>query len=83
MGEKPNYDSSCFNGGDKIFHVSHERKKWQEAESKLRTFEIDLPSSKIHSSIWIGDHWKYQLDLSQQFSIHQAEILPNGKVRII
>lgn len=85
FGKKPNYDSSCFNGGNKIFHISYERNKWCEVESRLRTFEIEEIFEGYAKEIIHKSRGLYFAEICQELigKIKFAEILPNGKVRIL
>lgn len=58
---------------------------WQEAESKLRTFEIEEIVQDYAKEIVHKSRGLYFAEICQELigKIKSAEILPNGKVRII
>ncbi len=60
--------------------------KWQEAENKLRTFEIDFSHLNIlydAAMLRFGGQITHTNQGYEVGSIRTAEILPNGKVRIV
>lgn len=58
-----------------------EMNKWNEAESKLRTFTIIEANGKAYPfRPYDGSQDVYYFE---QNSIHTAELLPNGKIKII
>ena len=66
---------------DEIFSMGKEfgtwkKKKWQEAESKLRTFSIALISLNGKKSF-------KRMSEIKAGTIHSAEVLPNGKIKIL
>ena len=77
----------CLEGGEDAYY--ERLSQWQEAESKLRTFDIENYNEKICFQTGLkcgfpcfGDCEKEGLSLKENY-IHQAKVLDNGKVVIV
>lgn len=74
LGEKPKWK---YYFGEKPRRLEDQKiEKWEKAESKLRTFEIDFSMVDNSKKKLLRDG--YFVD-----SIHSAEVLESGKVRIV
>lgn len=83
LGEEPKKHLSSWTSPR--FKYTNKWIKWQEAESKLRTWEIEVELSKIHYKMWVGTRWEYILNPVKggiENSIHKAQII-NGKAVIV